>query len=379
MKDFKDIEYNPKSYWETMNEEEKKKVMEFSKDYIDFMNAGKTEREVVEHIVDIVKNVGYEDFDEIIKQGKKLVPGQKIYSVSNEKALILAVIGESGPEKGFSMIGSHVDAPRLDFKPLPLYEDSSFALAKTHYYGGIKKYQWVAIPLAMHGVVVKNDGTKVRIRIGDKEDDPVFTISDLLPHLSQEQLKKEASNFIPGENLNVFLGSMPLKMDEDSKETNLIKKNILRYLYDNYGIREMDFATAEIEVVPAFKAKDVGLDLSLVGAYAQDDRICAYTSLRAILEIEKSEKTCICYFSDKEEIGSVGITGARSNHFETFIYELCYALTNDSNPLIARRALKASKMLSADVTAGFDPTFPEVSDKTNATYLGKGVSIAKYT
>jgi aspartyl aminopeptidase len=379
MKDFKDIEYNPKSYWETMNEEEKKKVMEFSKDYIDFMNAGKTEREVVEHIVDIVKNVGYEDFDEIIKQGKKLVPGQKIYSVSNEKALILAVIGESGPEKGFSMIGSHVDAPRLDFKPLPLYEDSSFALAKTHYYGGIKKYQWVAIPLAMHGVVVKNDGTKVRIRIGDKEDDPVFTISDLLPHLSQEQLKKEASNFIQGENLNVFLGSMPLKMDEDSKETNLIKKNILRYLYDNYGIREMDFATAEIEVVPAFKAKDVGLDLSLVGAYAQDDRICAYTSLRAILEIEKSEKTCICYFSDKEEIGSVGITGARSNHFETFIYELCYALTNDSNPLIARRALKASKMLSADVTAGFDPTFPEVSDKTNATYLGKGVSIAKYT
>ena len=379
MRDFKEIEYNPVSYWLTMTDDEKNEAMEFSKDYIDFMNAAKTEREVVEHIVNLVKKAGYEDFDKLIEAGTQLTPGQKIYSVSKEKALILAVIGKDSPEKGFTIIGSHVDAPRLDFKPNPLYEDTSFALAKTHYYGGVKKYQWVAIPLAMHGVVVKNDGTKVNIRIGDKEEDPVFTISDLLPHLSADQLKKEASNFITGENLNVFLGSIPLKVEKDSKEINLIKKNILGFLFDEYGIRERDFATAEIEVVPAFKAKDVGLDRGLVGAYAQDDRICAYTSLRALLEIENPEKTCICYFSDKEEIGSVGITGARSNHFETFIYELCYALTNDANPLTPRRALKASKMLSADVTAGFDPTFPEVSDKTNATYIGRGISIAKYT
>lgn len=380
MRDFKDIEFNPVSYWVTMNDKEKKNAMEFSKDYMHFMNEAKTEREVVDLIIKMASDRGYEDFDKLVSEGKKLTSGQKVYSVTSGKALILAIIGKDDLSKGFRIVGSHVDAPRLDFKPSPLYEDGGFALAKTHYYGGIKKYQWVAIPLAIHGVIVKNDGTKVNVSIGEKEEDPVFTISDLLPHLAADQMKKDASTFISGENLNIFMGSIPLNVEEGSKESNLIKKNILAYLFDEYGITERDFACAEIEIVPAIKTKDVGLDRGLVGGYAQDDRICAYTSLRALFDMtEVPDKTSICYFSDKEEIGSVGITGARSNHFETFVYELCYALTGDSNPLIARRVLKASKMLSADVTAGFDPTFAEVHDKSNSSFIGRGISIEKYT
>ncbi len=379
MRNFKEIEYNPISGWIKMSDQEKEKVFAFSKKYIDFMNEAKTEREITDLIISMAEEKGFVDFDNIIKNKGKVEKGMKIYSVISGKALILCVVGNN-IEDGLRIIGSHLDSPRLDFKPMPLYEDGGFALAKTHYYGGIKKYQWVAIPLAMHGVVIKKDGTKINISVGEKDTDPVFTVSDLLPHLSQDQLKKEASAFIPGENLNVFLGSIPIQTDEDSKEINLIKKNILAFLFDEYGITERDFASAEIEIVPAFKAQEVGFDRGLIGAYAQDDRICAYTSLMAMFDMDGiPDKTCICYLSDKEEIGSVGITGARSNLFETFIYELSYAFTQDSNPLIAKRAMKASRMLSADVTAGFDPNYPEVSDKTNSSYIGRGISIEKYT
>ena len=366
------IEYKRKSYWETMTDEDFEKTMALSKDYIDFLNMGRTEREVVRHMVDLAKANGYEDFH---KQNK-LTPGMKVYKVQDEKVLILAVIGKEDAEKGFNIVGSHVDAPRLDLKPNPIYEDEGYVLAKTHYYGGIKKYQWLAIPLSIHGIIIKKDGTKVNVRVGDKEGDPVFTISDLLPHLAQDQMVKDAYSFVPGESLNVHLGSLPIK---DDTEGSLIKKNILKFLNKEYGIVERDFATAELEIIPAFPAKDVGFDRSLVGGYAQDDRICVYTSLRAIFDIEKPSKTVIAYFADKEEIGSVGITGARSNNFMYFINELVYALTNDSNSLLAQRALRASKMLSADVTAGFDPNYKDVSDKTNVSFLGYGISIAKYT
>lgn len=371
--------YKPLNIWNQMNQETKNEAYRFCEDYISFLNAAKTEREAVDVMVAALKREGFQSFEKIISGEIKPVPGLKIYSVNRKKALTAAVLGKQPPACGFRMLGAHLDSPRLDFKPNPLYEENGLALAKTHYYGGIKKYQWVAIPLSIHGVVIKKDGTSVTISIGEKESDPVFTITDLLPHLAGDQMRKEANAFIPAENLNIVMGSIPYAGDEEGLSGSL-KLTVLEMLYTQYGICERDFVSAEIEVVPAFPARDIGIDRSMIGGYGQDDRVCAYTAMRALTDMrEIPEYTAVCYFSDKEEIGSVGITGARSRSFENFIIELCYAYDPETPELTARRCLSASRFLSADVTAAYDPTFGDVSEKNNAAYFGRGIALEKYT
>ena len=369
--------YEPKTAWQTMKSSEVKKVLSFAKGYIDFLNTAHTERQTVEVMTAAAKAKGFTDFNEVIDEKVSLKAGGKYYYNMHGKSLILAVAGSQDPAEGVNIVGSHVDAPRLDLKPNPIYEDGEFAYAKTHYYGGIKKYQWTAIPLAMYGVVFTKDGRRIDISIGDKSDDPLFTITDLLPHLAAEQMKKGASEFIPAENLNLLIGSMPLT-EEEGKSS--VKDYVLSYLRDSYGITERDFASAEIEIVPAFKACDIGFDRSFVGGYAQDDRVCAYTSFMAILDQKGTPKrTQICYFSDKEEVGSMGNTGARSVAFENFIAELCFAYSTDDSAIRCRRALANSYMLSADVSGGYDPVYADAFDRRNASYLGRGVSMEKYT
>lgn len=289
--------------------------------------------------------------------------------------MYLAVIGEESIENGINIIGAHGDSPRLDLKPNPLYEDNGFAYFKTHYYGGIKKYQWTTIPLAIHGVIVKTNGEKIRICIGEKDEDPIFTITDLLPHLAQEQMEKKLKEGIEGENLNLLIGSIPFDSDEIKEK---VKLNILNILYEKYGITEEDFLSSEIELVPAFKARSMGFDGSLVAAYGQDDKICVFTSLTALMEIENPKKTAVCIISDKEEIGSMGNTGMESHVFDTFISEILNKL-NCNRPNLLEKVFCNSKMLSADVDAGLDPIYSYVSEKNNASYLGRGVGISKYT
>ena len=380
----KDLEYKRESAWYSMTEEQKNSADEFSKGYINFLNVAKTERECVSVIKAEAEANGFIDFNDVISGKVTLKPGLKVYWINRDKAMMLAVIGKKDPEEGCNMVGAHIDAPRLDLRPQPLYEDHDIGLVKTHYYGGIKKYQWVCVPLAIHGVICKKDGSKINITIGEDENDPIFVINDLLPHLAYEQIEKRASEVVAAEQLNLIVGSIPFKTD-DKDEMKGVKANILKILNEKYGISERDFNFAEIEIVPALPARYVGLDKGMIGGYAQDDKVCAYTALKAIFEINDiPEKTCACYFSDREEVGSMGNTGARANWLQNFFYELCnaYAVANSKHTDIgvcARRSMMATGFLSADVTAAFDPNFPEVSEPMNTAYCGMGIAFEKYT
>ncbi len=350
-----------------------KPVMEFGKEYIDFMSVSKTERETVENSIELASKAGFKDLMNV----KKVKAGDKLYFNNRGKSLFLFVVGSKDISEGLNILGAHVDSPRLDLKQHPLYEDSGLVLLDTHYYGGIKKYQWVAQPLALHGVVCKKDGSTVKVVIGEKDDDPVVGISDLLIHLAADQMKKSGANVVEGEDLNVLFGSIPASGKENEKE--LVKKNILALLKEKYDIEEEDFISAEIEVVPSGKARDYGLDRSMVMAYGQDDNVCAYTSLRAILEVQKPERTSCCILSDKEEVGSQGNTGMCSSAFENALAELMDKAGQYSE-LNIRRCLRGSFMLSSDVSAAHDPNYPSVtSPNHNNAEFGKGIVFNKYT
>ena len=357
--------------WENTTTRQKEEIFNLSKNYMNFLNVAKTEREFIKQARKMADENGYKD----IMEFDTLKPGDKIYFVNREKSMYLAIIGENAIEEGLHIIGSHVDSPRLDLKPNPLYEDTGLAYFKTHYYGGIKKYQWTTIPLSIHGVIVKTNGEKEEINIGEDENDPIFTITDLLPHLAQEQMEKKLKNGIDGEDLNRLIGSIPY---DDKKVSEKVKLNILNILNQKYGITEMDFTSSEIELVPAFKARSLGLDGSMVAAYGQDDKVCAYTSLVAMMELDRVKNTAICILSDKEEIGSMGNTGMESHMFDFFVSEILNKL-GVNKPNLLDKVFCFSKMLSSDVDAGFDPIYASVSDKTNAGFLGKGISLNKYT
>ncbi|MDD6031871.1 MAG: aminopeptidase [Oscillospiraceae bacterium] len=352
----------------TMSEEELRAADAFCEDYKAFLDAAKTEREAVTELLRVAEEKGFVPFE----PGKKYVAGDKVYLNNRGKALILAVIGKAPLSEGINLTASHIDAPRIDLKQVPLYEDCGLALFKTHYYGGIKKYQWAAMPLALHGVIVKADMTTVTVTIGEDESDPVFCITDLLPHLAADQMKRPAGDVIKGEELNLLIGSRPFRDDEASEK---VKLNIASILFEKYGITHDDFLSAELEIVPAFKAKDVGLDRSMVGAYGQDDRVCAYTSARAVLDLtEAPEKTMLAMMADKEEIGSCGATGMKGAFFKYFVDDLAapYGLKGHT-------VLSASKCLSADVSAAVDPTFADVHERMNAPFVGCGTTIMKFT
>ena len=357
--------------WETIDEETKKKIFEFTQGYMNFLNKAKTEREFVKETIKLAREKGYKD----IMEYEKLQPGDKIYFINRDKSMYLAIIGTENIENGIHIIGSHIDSPRLDLKPNPLHEDSGFAYLKTHYYGGIKKYQWTTIPLSLHGVIVKTNGEKITVNIGEDENDPIFTITDLLPHLAQDQMEKKLKNGIDGEDLQLLIGSIPVK---DNKAKEKVKLNILNILNQKYGIVEADLLSSELEVIPAFKARSLGFDSSMVAAYGQDDKVCAYTSLAAIMTLENVKNTAVCILSDKEEIGSMGNTGMESHMFDFFIAEILNKL-GVNRPNLLDRVFCFSKMLSSDVDAGFDPLYASVSDKANAGFLGKGISVNKYT
>ncbi|MGE4284145.1 MAG: aminopeptidase [Clostridia bacterium] len=371
-----ELKYEPQDGWQKTSQEEEKQIFEFNEDYKKFLDIGKTERECIIEAIRLAKVKGFIALDEVAKSNKKLSKGDKIYAVNRDKAIMLAVIGEKSLQEGVNIVGAHMDAPRIDLKQNPLYEDSGMALLKTHYYGGIKKYQWTVLPLALHGVIIKNDGQKLDIVIGEDDNDPVFCITDLLPHLAKEQMEKKMSEGIAGEGLNILFGSIPYK-DEKVKEK--IKLNILQLLNQKYGIKEEDFISAEIELVPAFKARDIGLDRSMVGAYGHDDRVCGYTALRAILDIEQCSQTAVCLLVDKEEIGSMGNTGMQSRFMEDVLAEMCQLSSDVYNDILLRKTLQNSKCLSADVSAAVDPNYEGVQDKRNAPYINKGIVITKYT
>lgn len=358
---------NPQNLGVAMSDEEIRKAYDFCEGYKDFLNKSKTEREAVNTIISMLKKHGYQEFE----AGKKYVSGDKVYLNNRDKALIMAVIGTEPMEKGVHIAASHIDSPRLDLKPRPLYEEAQLALFKTHYYGGIKKYQWTAIPLSLHGVIMKQNGEKITVNIGEDENDPVFCVTDLLPHLASDQMKRSLVDGIRGEELNVLIGSLSFKDDEISEK---VKLNIIRLLNEKYGIVESDFMSAELEMVPAFPAKDLGFDKSLVGSYGQDDRVCAYTSLMAALECNHPKKTLVTVFADKEETGSDGNTGLNSSFLKYFIADLAAPYGVEG-----RTVLSHSQCLSADVNAAFDPTFPEVLEKNNAAYVNYGVVLTKYT
>ncbi|SMB92055.1 Aspartyl aminopeptidase [Desulfonispora thiosulfatigenes DSM 11270] len=361
--------------WDKYSEEDLQKVFSLSERYKEFMSKCKTERECVTEFVRLAKARGYKNLDEIIKNGEKLKAGDKVYANNMGKTLAMFVIGKEPLEKGLKILGAHVDSPRLDLKQNPLYEDADLALFDTHYYGGVKKYQWVTLPLAIHGVVAKKDGTVVEIVIGEDDNDPVVGVSDLLIHLATDQLGKKGNKVIEGEDLNVLIGSIPIK-DKETKDR--VKKNILQILNEKYGIDESDFISAELEIVPAGKARDYGLDKSMVMAYGHDDRICSYTSYEALVQIEEIDKTCVALFVDKEEIGSVGATGMQSKFFENAVAEVMDRV-GDYSELKLRRCLANSKMLSSDVSAAFDPNYPSVMEKKNAAFFGRGIVFNKYT
>ena len=357
--------------WINISNEKIEEINKFSKKYMEFLNMAKTEREFIKQARKLADENGYKD----IMEFETLKPRDKIYFVNREKSMYLAIIGEESIENGMHIIGSHVDSPRLDLKPNPLYEDTGLAYFKTHYYGGIKKYQWTTIPLSIHGVIVKTNGEKIEINIGEDEKDPIFTITDLLPHLAQEQMDKKLKNGIDGEDLNLLIGSIPYK---DEKVTEKVKLNILNLLNQKYGITEADLNSAEIELVPAFRARSLGFDESMVAAYGQDDKVCAYTSLAAMMELKNVKNTAVCILSDKEEIGSMGNTGMESHMFDFFISEMLNKL-GINRPNLLDKVFCFSKMLSSDVDAGFDPIYASVSDKTNAGFIGKGIALVKYT
>ena len=361
--------YNKYAY-EKYVSKNNEKLETFSKDYIDFLSRSKTERIFTKNSVELAEKFGFKNIEEV----KSLKAGDKVYSLNRGKNIALFVIGKEPIEKGLNILGAHIDSPRLDLKQNPLYESTGFALFDTHYYGGVKKYQWVTIPLALYGTVYKKDGSEIEVAIGDHEDDPVFGISDLLIHLSADQLQKTAAKVIEGEALDLTMGSLPLK--EGEKDS--IKANVLKILKDKYDIEEDDLSSAEIEVVPAGRAREYGLDRSMIAGYGHDDKVCAYTSLRAILEVEKPERTSCCILVDKEEVGSIGATGAQSRYFENLIAEVMN-LKGEYSELALRRALTNSRMLSSDVSAGVDPLFLGVNELKNSAYLNKGIVFNKYT
>lgn len=359
-----------KNAWDKYQEEHLDELLKFAEEYKEFLSYGKTERLVVEETVALAEKAGFRPLSEM----SDLKKGDRVYSVNKDKNVALFIIGEKPLEEGLRILGAHIDSPRMDIKQNPLYERNEMCYLDTHYYGGIKKYQWVTIPLALHGVVCKKDGTKVKVAVGEDPSDPIVGITDLLIHLSGSQMTKTASNVIEGEDLDVTLGSMPLK----GKDKDAVKENVLRILKEKYDIEEEDLVSSEIEIVPAGKARDYGLDRSMIAGYGHDDRVCAYTSLRAILDAEESEYTSCCILVDKEEIGSVGATGAQSKFFENTIAELIN-LEGTYSDLKVRRAMKNSRMLSSDVSAGYDPLYPSVNESKNSAYLGQGICFNKYT
>ncbi|WP_167955913.1 aminopeptidase [Anaerosporobacter faecicola] len=360
--------------WTKYTESDLQDLEKLNKGYREFLDEGKTERECVEKTIALAKEHGYVDLQEVIASNKTLKKGDKVYATCMKKAIALFNIGSEPIENGLSILGAHIDSPRLDIKQNPLYEETGFAYLDTHYYGGIKKYQWVTLPLAIHGVVVKKDGEVINVVIGEEESDPVLFISDLLIHLSAEQLEKKAAKVIEGEALDLVFGSIPLK----DTEKDAVKANVAKLLKDKYGFEEDDFLSAELEVVPAGKAREAGMDASMIMAYGQDDRVCAYTSLVAMLEVEDMKKTSCCLLVDKEEIGSVGATGMQSKFFENTLAELIDRMGGFSE-LKLRRCLANSKMLSSDVSAAYDPSFASAFDKKNSAYFGKGIVFNKYT
>ena len=370
--------------WNTYDSGMLRSCMDLADDYKDFLDHGKTERECVDRFVNEAERNGYIELSEAIRKGMKLSAGDRVYSVWMNKSMVLFEIGAEPLESGLNILGAHIDSPRLDIKQNPMYEDNEIAFLDTHYYGGIKKYQYVTIPLAIHGVIVKKNGETVILRVGEDEDDPVFFISDLLIHLSQDQLKKPASTVVEGEALDLIIGSRPLtfgaetEKENEGSEKEAVKKAILKILSDNYGISEGDFESAELEIVPAGRARDAGFDRSMVLGYGQDDRACAYPSFRAQIEIHDLKRTSCTLLVDKEEIGSVGATGMRSRFFENALAEVMN-LCGEYSELSMRRALANSCMLSSDVSAAYDPSYGSVFEKKNTSFLGRGMTFAKYT
>ncbi len=372
-----------KNTWELYTAADNKKVDAFCKEYIDFLNDAKTERECVEKIVEAVENAGYIELQRAIKANKKLKAGDKVYAVNMNKAVAMFNIGKEPMTNGMNILGAHIDSPRLDVKQNPMYEDNGLVYLDTHYYGGVKKYQWVTIPLSIHGVVTKKDGTTVIINIGEEDDDPVFFISDLLIHLSQEQLEKKAAKVIEGEALDIIVGNKPLviknnKSEDKENKKDPVKQNILDILKKEYDFEEEDFLSAELEVVPAGKAKEAGFDRSMILGYGQDDRVCAFPSMKAMLDVKTVSRTSCCLLVDKEEIGSVGATGMQSKFFENTVAEVMN-LCGTFSELDLRRCLSNSMMLSSDVSAAFDPTYASSFEKKNAAFLGHGMVFNKFT
>ena len=364
--------------WEKYPQGEKREeVFSFADEYRRFISECKTERECVDYFEEKAKKAGFVNLEDVIAANTTLKAGDKVYANNMGKGMAMFVIGKESMEKGMNILGAHIDSPRMDLKQDPLYEDSDFAMLDTHYYGGIKKYQWVTLPLALHGVIAKKDGSVVKVSIGDKPGDPVFGVSDLLIHLSGDQMSKKASEVIEGENLDLLIGSIP-EASEDEKAKEKVKSNIMKMLSAEYGIEEEDFLSAEIEVVPAGEARDYGLDRSMIMGYGHDDRVCAYPSFEAMLVEDAPEVTSVCLLVDKEEIGSVGASGMESRFFENTVAEVMNA-TGEYSELKLRRALKNSKVLSSDVSAAFDPNFPGVMTKRNTAYFGKGLVFNKYT
>ena len=387
-----------KNIWTSYTSDQLAELEYITERYKFCLNAGKTERECVSLAVDMAKQAGYRDITEVMQSGQTLHPGDRIYAVCMEKMVALFRLGDEPLSSGMNILGAHIDSPRIDIKQNPLYENEGLAYLDTHYYGGIKKYQWVAQPLALHGVIAKKDGTTVQVSIGEEEGDPVFVITDLLIHLAQEQMEKKASKVIDGEKLDLLIGNRPVsevfdKTDEEnpsaaadqnmdahseSKPSDTVKANVMRLLKEKYGMEEEDFASSELEIVPAGKARDCGLDRSMILSYGQDDRVCAFTSLFAMLDVENARRTGCCLLVDKEEIGSVGATGMHSRFFENTVAELV-ALTEGESELKVRRALANSRMLSSDVSAAFDPMFAEAFEKRSSAFFANGITFNKFT
>ena len=364
--------------WLSYSEADMNQLEDVAKKYRHFLNVGKTERECITQIVKEAEEAGYVSLEEKVKKGEALKAGDKVYTVGMKKIIARYHIGEDDLAEGMNILCAHIDSPRLDIKQNPLYEDTDLAYLDTHYYGGVKKYQWVALPMAMHGVIVKKDGTVVNVTIGEDEEDPVLYITDLLIHLAGQQMAKKASEVVEGEKLDILIGSRPLADLPDDKKKEAVKENVLRILNEKYGVEEEDFLSAELEIVPAGKARDCGLDRSMIAGYGQDDRVCAYTSLLALLEMKAPKRTSCCLLVDKEEIGSVGATGMQSRFFENSVADVLDALGQYSD-LRLRKALKNSSMLSSDVSAGYDPAFAEAFEKKNSAYLGRGIVLNKFT
>lgn len=368
-----------KNAWDKYPQEKRGQLLEFSDNYRQFISECKTERECTAKFKYLAQNAGFVNLEEVIASGQSLKPGDKVYAVNMEKGMAMYVIGKQPLAQGMNILGAHIDSPRLDLKQNPLYEDTEMALLDTHYYGGVKKYQWVTLPLALHGVFIKKDGTVIPVSIGDKPGDPVFGVSDLLIHLAGEQMDKKASKVIEGENLDILIGSIPVRQEDGETVKERVKANILQILEKEYQIEEEDFVSAEIEVVPAGEARDYGFDRSMIMGYGHDDRVCAYPSFMAMLALEDTpQRTSVCLLVDKEEVGSVGATGMKSRFFENKTAEVMHAAGQYSE-LALRRALANSKVLSSDVSAAFDPNYASVSDKKNAAYFGKGIVFNKYT